>query len=81
MPETVRKTLTDALADDNERLTVAKAMTDDVDTIEETASVQSAAAKLIRCCVHHLPVVDTDQRPIGIVAASDIVRAVADSGV
>lgn len=59
---------------------VGEIMTTDVITIEPHASVWEAADKLQRYGVRRLPVVDEDGALLGIVARSDLVRALAGLG-
>lgn len=75
--DTVRKTLSDAIAEDHCDARVSSAMNSDVETILPTATISEASQSLIFHAVHHLPVVDADNRPVGIISAMDIVRAVA----
>lgn len=77
VPTTIRKTLTDALAEDNRSRTVEDFMTTAVETIHEDATAREAAHKLIVNGIHHLPVVNQQQRLVGFLSATDIVRAVA----
>ena len=60
-----------------EDLTVADAMTSDVATIRPDAPVREAAAKIDRRGIRRLPVVDEDGYVVGVIARSDIVRAMA----
>ena len=78
--ECVRKSLIDALAEENEGVEVSSVMTADVETISENDDIATAAAKMTACGIHHLPVVDKSRKPIGIIATTDIVRAVANAG-
>ncbi len=75
--EEVRKTLTDALAEDNQERKVSDLMTHMVKTISPTANIQQAAQQLLENSIHHLPVVDDSHRVVGILSMSDIVRSVA----
>jgi CBS domain-containing protein len=77
--ECVRKTLIDSLAEDNEGIKVSSVMTANVETISEMADIAEAATRMIASEIHHLPVVDESKRPIGIIATTDIVRAVANA--
>jgi CBS domain-containing protein len=60
-----------------EDLTVADAMTSDVATIRPDAPVREAAAKIDRRSVRRLPVVDQEGYVVGVIARSDLVRAIA----
>ena len=73
----VRQSLIDALAEDNDSVRVTGVMTGDVETIYGHAGLSEAARLLIKNECHHLPVVDPNGKPIGIISTSDIVRAVA----
>ena len=53
-------------------------MSVDVETIEQEATVGTAAREMIRHQVHRLPVVDQQSRLIGIVSTMDILKAVAE---
>lgn len=75
----VRKSLIDALAEENEGVEVATVMTADVETISENDDIATAAAKMTNFGIHHLPVVDKSRKPIGMIATTDIVRAVANA--
>lgn len=77
--ECVRKTLIEALSADNAGVKVTSAMTAEVETISDTADIAEAAVRMIDCDIHHLPVVDESKKPIGIIATTDIVRAIADA--
>lgn len=77
--ENVRNYLINVLEEDNCDVQVSSAMTGNVETIRDDVSLAHAAQKLIACDVHHLPVVDANRFPIGIIATTDIVRAVADA--
>lgn len=71
-------TLANALAADNETMTVYDAMTTDVATISEQATLKDAARSLLENLCHHLPVIDEFRKPIGIISTTDIVRVLAD---
>ena len=60
-----------------QNLTVADVMTRDVATIRPGASVRQAAALIDRRGVRRLPVVDDEGYVVGIIARSDVVRAMA----
>ncbi len=77
VPDHIRKILTDVLADDNCETKVCGAMTPTVETIGPTETMVDAAKSLINKNVHHLPVVDSNGKSIGIVSTLDIVRGVA----
>jgi len=73
----VRKTLMDALAEDNRERTVSQLMTRSPMTATPVTSIQQAARVMVESSIHHLPVVDSNRNVVGIVATMDIVRAVA----
>jgi CBS domain-containing protein len=77
VPNLVRKTMTDMIAEDNCDTKVSAAMTSTVETISSSATITDAAQSMIGNAIHHLPVVDDSGVPIGIVSTLDIVRAVA----
>ena len=78
--ESARGTLANALAEENESMTVYDAMQTEVTTISGQATVKDAANCLLQNLCHHLPVVDESRKPIGIISTTDIVRVMADSG-
>ena len=73
----VRETLIGVLAEDNEVVKVNHAMTCDVDTVCVHDNLADAARLLIKNDCHHLPVVDAEGKPVGIISNSDIVRKFA----
>ena len=73
----VRKSLTDALADDNCDAKVRSVMTTSIETVGPNATIVDAAQLLPQHSVHHLPVVDDLGIVVGIISTLDIVRAVA----
>jgi CBS domain-containing protein len=58
---------------------VKELMTYDVAQIRETQSISDACREMARNKIHHLPVVDEEDRVVGILSTLDIVKAVADS--
>ncbi|MDA7978933.1 MAG: CBS domain-containing protein [Pirellulales bacterium] len=60
---------------DLERQSVADLMSTDVATIARDNSLRDAAATMLRNRVHRLPVVEKDDRVIGIVSTTDILEA------
>ena len=54
-------------------------MSDSVVTVGLETSIQKAAQEMLRNHVHHLPVVDTEDRLIGIISTMDILAAFADA--
>ena len=75
---TARGTLANALAADNESMTVYDAMATEFATISGQAKLTDAARCLLENMCHHLPVVDESGKPIGIISTTDIVRVLAD---
>ncbi len=57
---------------------VSGQMTENVATIGPEIPLSEAAAMMLRNRVHRLPVVDDNQRLLGILSTTDIVAAVAD---
>lgn len=75
--KTVRGALIDALSEDNRSVKVTRAMTDHVESVKPQDEISIAARVMTERSIHHLPVVNQENEPIGIVSASDIVRTVA----
>lgn len=73
----VRRILTDVLVQDNDDRKVSEFMTSSVETTRPDELVSDAARKLLDNAIHHLPVVDSADRVIGILSTMDIIRAVA----
>jgi CBS domain-containing protein len=68
---------TDAIARYGEELTSIQArdvMTPRVISIPEDATVEEAAKKLLESNIHRLLVVDKDDKPLGILSTTDIIR-------
>lgn len=59
---------------------VASYASESVASIRESATLKDAARIMLREQIHHLPVVDKEDRLRGILSAMDIVAAVADQG-
>jgi CBS domain-containing protein len=57
---------------------VAAWMTRDPETVEVAESTSQAAAVMIHGGFRHLPVVDGDGKPVGIVSIRDLMRVVVD---
>lgn len=53
---------------DLERTRICEVMTSPVETIPPETNVQTALERMIRCHFRHLPIVDIDNHPIGIVS-------------
>lgn len=75
--DTVRKTLTDVLAQDNNDHKVNEFMTCSVETVSPDDSIQKASQQMVENSIHHLPVLDSDNRVVGILSSMDVVRSVA----
>ena len=73
----VRDSMINALSEDNQSAKVTKAMTDDVESVKPQDEISTAARIMTEMSIHHLPVVNQEHQPIGMIAASDIVRTVA----
>lgn len=76
--ESARGTLANALAVDNETMTVYDAMKTEVATISQQATLRDAACCLLENLCHHLPVIDESRKPVGIISTTDIVRVLAE---
>lgn len=58
---------------------VSELMTYEVQTIRNDATGVDACKQMAALKVHHLPVVDSEDRIVGIVSTFDIVRAIAEN--
>ena len=76
-----REFLIKLLVDQGDTTLVRDVMTAPVETASTSMNLVMAAKKLINRHYHHLPVVDENETPIGILSTSDFVRAFADYGV
>ncbi len=56
---------------------VNEVMTHNVTLINSGLSLQKACKAMVESSIHHLPVIDDDERLVGFVSSFDIVRAVA----
>ena len=72
--------LINLLIDQGDNTLVKDVMTRPVETVGPNSNLIVAAQKLMARQVHHLPVVDNDGKPVGILSTTDFVRAVADYG-
>lgn len=68
------------LIDQGDTTLVGNIMTSPVETVMPETNLIVAARKLAENRYHHLPVVDETGKPMGIIATSDLVRAMADHG-
>jgi CBS domain-containing protein len=57
---------------------VQAVMTHEVIQVPPAATIAKAAAEMVRHHVHRVIVMDDKQRPVGIVSAMDVLRALAD---
>jgi CBS domain-containing protein len=67
----------DTIAHYSEDLTAIEArdvMTPEAISVSESATVKDAAKKLLDSEIHRLLVVDDDDRPVGILSTTDIIR-------
>ena len=58
---------------------VSEMMTYEVETINEDSSVVDACQLMTSKKIHHLPVVNSAEKVVGIVSSFDVVKAVAQS--
>lgn len=68
----------DKLAHSMGNETVQSFMSEAVTTVDVDTPIGKAAREMLRNQVHHLPVVDTDERLLGIVSTMDILAEFAD---
>lgn len=73
----VRKTLTDALTEDNCDRRVSHLMTHTCLTASPAMTIKAAGQTMVENSIHHLPVVDANQVVIGIISTMDIERSIA----
>ncbi len=78
--EKTREFFIQMLMDHGDSVRVLDVMTSPVETVHPEANLVVAARKLTNREFHHLPVVGEDKKPIGILSASDFVRAIAEHG-
>ncbi len=76
-----REFLIRLLIDQGDTTLVKDVMTSPVETTTPDTNLVMAAKKLIERHYHHLPVVDANGKPVGVLSTSDFVRAFADYGV
>ncbi len=74
-----RSWLVGLLADRLGHQQVESVMTETVATVGPDATVTDAAAEMLSHFVHRMPVVDETGRLLGIVSATDILRALVDN--
>ncbi len=58
---------------------VNELMSDNVSLVKENTSLPDACREMVRNRVHHLPVVNKDDKVVGIISTFDIVNAVANT--
>jgi len=75
---TSRRFLLDKLAHSLGNETVQSFMSEGVATIDMEATIGKATREMLRNRIHHLPVVDTHDRVIGIISTMDILAEFAD---
>ena len=75
---TSRRFLLDKLAHSMGSETVQSFMSEGVATIDMEATIGKATREMLRNRIHHLPVVDTHDRVIGIISTMDILAEFAD---
>lgn len=81
MSDGLRASLLQLLMESDESdLCVRDVMTSPVVTVSENTNLVVAAQIMSDKCYHHLPVVDTNGAPVGILSTSDFVRAIAEHG-
>jgi CBS domain-containing protein len=78
--ESTQQFLIRQLRDQGETTLVRDVMSSPVETARRSENLVQAARKLVDRQYHHLPVVDDEGLPVGILATSDFVRAFADYG-
>ena len=76
---TSRRFLLDKLAHSMGGETVQSFMSEAVTTVDVDTTIGKATREMIRNRVHHLPVVDTHDRLIGIISTMDILAEFADA--
>ena len=72
--------LINMLIEQGDATLVNSVMTAPVETISLADNLIVAARKLVDREYHHLPVIDENSKPVGILSTTDLVRAVADFG-
>lgn len=78
--EKTREFLIHLLMDQGDNTLVADVMTSPVKTVSAETNLVVAAQLLNQNGFHHLPVVEGEGQPIGILSASDFVQAIAEKG-
>lgn len=78
--ERTREFLLTMLIDQGDTTLVKDVMTSPAVSVHKTVNMVVAARMLIDNQCHHLPVVDEEETPIGVISSSDFVRAFAEFG-
>jgi CBS domain-containing protein len=73
-----RLELRDSVSDDVGEWKVDRVMTKSVHTISADADIETATEHMIRHKINRLPVVDKDNKLIGIVTRGDIIKGIAE---
>ncbi len=75
-----RKFMIKLLAEQEDTTRVEDVMTTPVTTIHEDTNIVVAARQMVHDGYRHLPVIDDNERVVGMVSATDFVRVVAEQG-
>ncbi len=75
-----RAYLLDSLKEESGQMLISEIMTTPVETVKATHNVIVAAQIMAREQFRHLPVVDGQRHPVGMLSATDFIRAIADIG-
>lgn len=75
-----RDFLIQLLTDAGDNTRVCDVMRSPVETVSPSTNLIVAAQRLVKKRYHHMPVVDEDGQPIGMISTFDFVRAVAEHG-
>lgn len=75
-----RKFMIKLLVEQEDKTSIEDVMTTPVTTIHENTNIVVAARQMVHDGYRHLPVVDDDERVVGMVSATDFVRVVAEQG-
>ena len=68
------------LTDHGDNTLVSDVMTRPVEHVAPDTNIVLAARMMVECGFRHLPVIDVQHRPIGIVTTTDFVKAFAEQG-
>lgn len=75
-----RKFMIKLLVEQEDNTKIEDVMTTPVTTIHENTNIVVAARQMVHDGYRHLPVVDDDERVVGMVSSTDFVRVVAEQG-